>query len=51
MQIFKKLAELIAETCLDDHNCGHVIYLKGKPVVFEKKADADYVEKVMRGRK
>jgi len=51
MNIFNWFAELIAETCLDDSNCGHVISLKGKPVVYEKKADADYVERVMRGRK
>jgi len=47
MSIFKKFAELIAETCLDDQYA-HVIILKGRPVVYQKKADADYVEKVMR---
>jgi len=33
---------------LTDHNCGYVISLKGKPVVYQKKSDADYVERVMR---
>jgi len=49
MSIFKKFVELLAET-LTDHNCGHVISLKGRAVVYESKADADYVERVMRGR-